>query len=92
MSQDEIFDLIWRERIVSDAALCGRAKAAPAAIGVAVGRVGKIYDAFFAGKKDDKELGVRYVLDVKLHFADEAFRQNAPLLHAWPNWGYLQIS
>lgn len=153
VSRDEIFEVIWRDRIVSDAALSSRVKAARAAIGddgarqalvrtvhgrgfqfvgeveerrdggsaspavaqpslavlptlmvsptdaqrafgegleddisAAVGRVGTIYVARHAGGADPRqvaeELGVRYVLTLKLRFAEDAFRLNASLLHA----------
>ena len=153
VSRDEIFEVIWRDRIVSDAALSSRIKAARAAIGddgarqalvrtvhgrgfqfvgtvdekrkhaastpaaaqpsiavmpttmvcpteaqrafgegleddisAAVGRVGTIYVARHTGDGDPtqaaEELGVRYVLGLKLRFAGDAFRLNASLLHA----------
>ncbi len=153
VSKDEIFSVIWKDRIVSDAALSSRIKAVRAAIGddgarqglvrtvhghgfqfigtveelhdntgsksvllqpsiaimatsivqptdaqqafgegleddisAAIGRVGTIYVARSAGERDAKqaaeELGVRYVLGLKLRFAGNAFRLNASLLHA----------
>lgn len=153
VSRDEIFEVIWRDRIVSDAALSSRIKATRAAIGddgarqelvrtvhgrgfqfvgqveeqrdetstspavarpslavmptimvspddtqrafgegleddisAAVGRVGTIYVARHTGAADPRhaaeELGVRYVLALKLRFAEEAFRLHASLLHA----------
>ncbi len=153
VSKDEIFSIIWKGRIVSDAALSSRVKAVRAAIGddgarqalvrtvhghgfqfvgtveetpdktgsaavlsqpsiaimatamlhptdaqrtfgegleddisAAIGRVGTIYVARCSGQNDAKqaaeELGVRYVLSLKLRFAGNAFRLNASLLHA----------
>ena len=153
VSRDEIFEVIWKNRIVSDAALSSRIKAARAAVGddgarqamvrtvhgrgfqfvgtveersetestatavaqpsiailpatmicptdgqrafgegleddisAAVGRVGTIYVARHNGDTDLKsaaeDLGVRYVLGLKLRFAGDAFRLNASLLHA----------
>ncbi len=153
VSRDEVFEVIWKGRIVSDAALSSRIKAARAAIGddgsrqelvrtlhgrgfqfvgevdessdgsigsrgvaqpsiavmptmivsptdaqrafgegleddicAAIGRVGTIYLARSVGGNDPKtaakDLGVRYVLALKLRFSGDAFRLNASLLFA----------
>ncbi len=153
VTRDEIFEVIWRDRIVSDAALSSRIKAARAAIGddgarqalvrtvhgrgfqfvgavseggtgaalspaaaqpsvaivpttmispsetqrafgegleddisAALGRVGTIYVARHSDGADPKcvaeELGVRYVLGLRLRFSGDAFRLNASLLYA----------
>lgn len=152
VSRDEIFEVIWKGRIVSDAAISSRIKAVRAAIGddggrqalirtvhglgfqfigeldhgtapanapnvaarpslgilptlmmtptddqrmfgegleddisAAIGRVGTIYVARQTGPSDPKtaseQLGVRYILSLKLRFSGNAFRLNASLLN-----------